>query len=291
MNYQTLYQNQQYEELVKATASLSDLNMVRYHIIALLGLGKNQWVLKVMLAKLAMMKTTLPIFLKIHYEILKTDPSFPEHDDLLDAYQQLPYLNQDVEEWVSKIQILRQKPSHHQVKPLPTLILDAWQQGKEDLLTDLIPQCQAIHVFQLKEAFKSMLASKMSQTIKGLIVIAFIQAKYDEMITIYKGEKAIPFNPLDMVNPFATETYKQYQVKINETMKDPSLRQIAYSLLSTYVLKMIPFEIDGDFYFFEAIKFIAYDYLKVKRPDTDFDESEIALLNKKINHIRNILKT
>ncbi len=291
MDYQTLYQNQEYEELVKATARLSDLNMIRYHIVALLGLGKNQWVLKVMLAKLPLMKKTLPIFLKIHYEILKTNPSFLEHDALLEAYHNLPYIHQDVEEWVSKISILRQKPHQHEVKPLPTLILDAWQQGKEDLLTDLIPQCQAIHVFQLKEAFKSMLASKLSQTIKGLIVIAFITSKYDDTITIYKGEKGIPFNPIDMVNPFTTEAYTQYQTKIDETIKDPSLRHIAYSLLSTYVLKMIPFEIDADYYFFIALKLIAHDYLKVPRPALDFDESEQAMLSKKENHIRNVIKS
>ena len=67
---QTLYEHQDYETLVKRTASLTDLNMIRYHIIGLLGLGANQMVLRVMLAKFAVLQKALSIFIKIHYEIL-----------------------------------------------------------------------------------------------------------------------------------------------------------------------------------------------------------------------------
>ncbi len=76
---QTLYEQQDYETLVKRTASLSDLNMIRYHVIGLLGIGANQMVLRVMLAKFSLIQKALVIFLKIHYEILKNHRQFQEH--------------------------------------------------------------------------------------------------------------------------------------------------------------------------------------------------------------------
>lgn len=288
--YQQLYDNQDYEGLVKATAGLADLNMIRYHIIGLLGLGANQLVLKIMLAKFAIIQKALAVFLKIHYEILKTHREFPEHDLLLDRYETLPYLNQEVEERISQIRILFRKPPHTVVKDVYTLFIEAYQKEDHAMLVDLIPQLKPIHIFQAKETIKALLTRPFPQLAKGLLVLALIDFKYDEVIAITKGEKTLSFNPIDTVNPFADGTFETYQGQINDLIKDPSVRQVAYSLLSTYMIKMIPFEIDPEYYFFKALMLTSYDYLKMKMPLGDEDESELQLIEKKQKHLQQILK-
>lgn len=288
--FQTLYEKQDYATLVKQTAALSDLNMIRYHLIGLLGLGANQMVLTIMLAKFFLIQKALPIFLKIHYEILKIQRTFPEHAKLIAKYQDLPYISQEVEERISQIHILYSKPIHSQVKDVMTLFQEAYDKEDYDLLMDLIPQLKPIHLFSLKQTIKTLLTRPFPQRMKGMLVLALIDAKYDEVIAITKGEKTLSFNPIDTVNPFADGTFETYQETLDGFIKDPSIRHIAYSLLSTYILSMIPFEIDPEYYFFQGLMQLAYAYLKMPIPPFDGDESEQALITKKRQHLEKILK-
>jgi hypothetical protein len=287
---QTLYEQQDYETLVKRTASLSDLNMIRYHVIGLLGIGANQMVLRVMLAKFSIIQKALVIFLKIHYEILKNHRQFQEHALLLEQYERIPYLSQEVEEWVSKLRILFQKPPHTTYKDTLEMFLDAYQQKNMDMLMDLIPQLKPIHLFSAKTQIKTLLTEPFPQRIKGMLVLALIDAKYDETIHITKGEKTLGFNPIDTVNPFQDGTFEHYQKQIDEMVKDPSVRQIGYSVLTTYMLTMIPFEIDPEYYFFKALVEIAYGYLKLNPPPLDETEEERTLIDQKKHHLEMILK-
>jgi hypothetical protein len=92
------------------------------------------------------------------------------------------------------------------------------------------------------------------------------------------------------VNPFLDGTFETYQKQIHGLAKDPSVRQIAYSILTTYMLTMIPFEIDPEYYFFKALIHIAYGYLKMTPPIGDEDEGELALISKKKHHLETVLK-
>ncbi len=290
VNFQTLYDLQDYETLVKRTAALKDLNMIRYHIIGLLGMGANQMVLKILLLKMPIIQKALTVFLKIHYEILKTNRTFPEHTMLLEAYQNLPYLNQEVEDWISQIKILFQKPPHIQIKETTQLFIDAFEKKDMEMLIDLIPQLKPIHLWSLKQTIKDLLTKAYPQRIKGMLVLALIDARYDEVISINKGEKTLSFNPIDTVNPFKDGTFEGYQSQLDGMIKDPSVRQIAYSILSTYMLTMVPFEIDPEYYFFRALTDIAYAYLKLKAPKMDEESSEIALIEEKRRHIEMMIK-
>jgi hypothetical protein len=291
INLQTLYEQQDYETLVKRTAALSDLNMIRYHVIGLLGIGANQMVLRVMLAKFSIIQKALVIFLKIHYEVLTLHREYPEHEDLMAAYDQLPYSSQDVEEWVSKIYILYRKPPHPVVKEIIDLFLEAYEKKDEGLLVDLVTQLKPIHVYQLRATLKDILLGHLNQHLKGLIVLTLIHARFDEVIQMSKGDQTLSFNPIDTSDPFDDGTFDQFKQMIDEGMKDPSIRHISYSILSTYILKMIPFEIDVEFYFIQAIRMLTYEYVRLPVPKLDFSEDDWALIDQKKKHIEEVLKT
>jgi hypothetical protein len=289
--FQSLYEAQDYQALVKATAGLNDLHTIRYHLIGLLGLGANQLVLRVLLAKLHVLKPALTVFLKIHFEVLKLHREYPEHEDLIAAYDQLPYISQDVEEWVSKISILYRKPPHTVVKEIIDLFLEAYEKKDEGLLVDLVTQLKPIHVYQLRATLKDILIGHLNQHLKGLIVITLIHARFDEVIHMSKGDQTLSFNPIDTSDPFDDGTFDQLKQMIDEGMKDPSIRHISYSILSTYILKMIPFEIDVEFYFIQAIRMLTYEYVRLPVPKLDFSEDDWALIDKKKKHIEEVLKT
>jgi hypothetical protein len=290
-NYQTLYDNQEYEMLVKETASLKDLNTIRYHIIGLLGMGAQPLVLRIMLAKLNVLKPVLTMFLKIHLEILKQQRELPEHALLLDAYENLPYLSQETDEWIMKIRQLYLKPTH--IKPMTSveIVIEAEKKTDEAILIDVIPQLKAMDIYQLKTILKSMLLKPYSQHLKGLIVLALIQHRYDEKIDMQKGDQLLSFNPIDTVDPFQDGTFETYKTMLDEHIKDPSVRHIGYSILSTYILKMIPFEIDIEFYFIQAIKFLTAQYLKMPIPKGDLSDDDLNLILKKKLEIEAVLKT
>jgi len=289
--YQTLYQQQDYEGLVKQTASLSDLNTIRYHIIGLLGLGAHQLVLRIILIKLPMIKSVLPMFLKIHAEILKEHRSFQEHLDLMEAYEQLPYLSQETDEGIHTIRRLYLKPPQAKILSLNEMIIEADAARNESLLIDLITQLKAIGVYQLKKQLKDMLLGTYSQHLKGVVVIAFIQHRFDETIDMLKEDKIISFNPIDTINPFENGTFEEYKLLLDEQIKDPSMRNISYSILSTYMLKMIPFAFDIEYYFIQAIRSLTHQYLKLPLVKFDVSEEELALIQKKHQEIESIIKT
>jgi len=289
--YQTLYEQQDYENLVKQTASLKDLNTIRYHVIGLLGLGAHQLVLRIMLMKLPVIKTVLPMFLKIHAEILKEHRSFQEHVDLMEAYEQLPYISQETDEGINTIRRLYFKPPHAKNLSLTQMVVEADTVRDESLLIDLIPQLKAIELYQLKTQLKTMLLSTYSQHLKGVVVIAFITHRYDETIDMAKEDKIISFNPIDSVNPFENGTFEAYKLLLDEQIKDPSLRNISYSILSTYMLKMIPFEFEVEYYFIQAIRSLTHQYLRLPTLKFDVSEEELSLIKKKHEEIESIIKT
>jgi hypothetical protein len=47
------------------------------------------------------------------------------------------------------------------------------------------------------------------------------------------------------------------------------------------MMTMLPFAIDPEFYFFQALVILAHDYLRLPPPEFDGDESEQELIQKK----------
>jgi hypothetical protein len=275
---QSLYEQQDYETLVKRTMALTDLNMIRFHVIGLLGLGAHAMVLKTMIQKFSLIQKALITFLKIHYEIARIDRQLIEHQGLLTKYDELPYISQEIDEKVQDIRRILNKPSQTNQKDTLALFLDAVQVQDLALLADLIPQLKPIHIFQVKQTIFELLRSTIPHHIKGLLVIALIDVKYDDVVTITRGQETYTFNPIDTVNPFMDGTFQAYQKQIDSLVKDPSVRHIAYALLTTYMMTQLPFAIDPEFYFFQALVMLAYDYLKLPGPQFDGDEGELELI-------------
>jgi hypothetical protein len=289
-DFQTLYQQQDFETLVEVTASLRDLNMVRYHVIGLLGLGANAQVLTVLRNKLSLIQPALNVFLKIHREILKQDSQLEAHDELLQAYDTLPYLNQEVEELVDELKRLYRRGDSKKPVDFLVTLKQALEQENEALLFDLIPQIQPIHLYQVREQVKAFLQQDGSQQLKGLLMLMLIDYKFDEVIALKKGKNLLQFNPIDAVNPFLDGTLNEAQEQLSRRVKDPSLLQVAQSLLSSYVLRMVPYEVDIEYYFLTALVSLARDYLQLPSEQEDFSESEKETLAKKRHHLETILK-
>jgi hypothetical protein len=289
-HFLTLYHEQNFEQLVKETAALSNLSMIRYHLIGLLGMGAYAYVLKVMLAKLPMLTKAMPTFLKIHREILKEQRHLPEHETLLDAYDQLPYLNQESDELIHELRRLFARHPSQSSFDLLTTFQRALSNKDEPLLADLIPQVQAIHLYQSREAIKSLLQSDASQHIKGLLMLQLIDFKFDDVIAYKKGTQTLQFNPIDTVNPFLDGTLDEAREQLKTYIKDPSVLNVAQSLLSTYVVHMVPYAIDLEYYFLIALKHIAMEYLRMPSTLDEYSETEQTLIAKKRHHLETILK-
>ncbi len=289
-DYAKLYQNQDFATLVEVTASLHDLNTIRYHLIGLLGLGAHARVLAVMANTLTLLTQSLPTFLKIHREIVKNDRHLEGHERLISAYEDLPYINQESEELIAEIRRLYYRGK--EAKPFDYLatLEKALKEKKEALLLDLIPQMKPIHAYQLRELIKETLRGDASQPVKGFLMLMLIDFKFDEVIALKKGLQLLQFNPIDAVNPFMDGTVENAKEELKKRIKDPSLFQVASSLMSAYVLRMVPYELDFEYYFYTALIQTAQTYLQLPINDDDFSESEKGIIAKKRHHLETILK-
>jgi hypothetical protein len=284
-----LYEKQDFVALAEVTEALDSISAIRFHLIALLGLGEQRQALQVIRLKLQVLKPVLNVFLKIHLEILKLNKDLPEHGLLITAYDELPYLNQEADELIASIRMLYQKPFIQTSADQLKLWIEALKAKDIERIEAFIPQLKPIHIFQARQAIKDFLLLEGFDQTKGMLLLTLVDSRFDEVIGIQKATKLLQFNPIDTPNPFKDGTLKQLKQMLTDVIKDPSLLEISHALMVAYVLRMLPYEVDLDYYGTTAFVDVARTYLKLPVIDHGFSDDERELYEKKKQHFMTIL--
>ena len=293
----TLMDKKQYDLVLKITENSQDSLALFYRLSALLATGKSNEALNLIKSKREILKSNLPLLMKIHIEILCLLSKFDEAYDELKYYAELPYENQETEELLSSLpKYIREeelKQYKRQEVGQEEIAKKLLSKNDNDVLSALdAVREQPIERFILP--IQNILRSYPKQTVRAFALLLFVARKYDKPVTFLSEDGLTEIVPASLEEPFVIPgvgTIDDVSQLLQNTYHDPSLVQTAINALSSEIVYLYPRKIAySKEQLIVIFGYLAKDLLKVKDNDLKkmceqylLNEEEVGL---EINKIR-----
>ena len=293
----TLMDKKQYDLVLKITENSQDSLALFYRLSALLATGQSSEALSLIKSKREILKTNLPLLVKIHIEILCLLGKFDEAYDELKYYQELPYENQETEELLSSLpKYIREeelKQYKHQEVGQEEIRKKLLSKNDNDVLSALdAVREQPIESFILP--IQNVLRSYPKQAVRAFALLLLVARKYDKSVAYLTETGLIEVIPASLEEPFIVPnigTLDDVSQLLQNTYHDPSLVQTAINILSSEIVYLYPRKINySKEQLLVIFAYLAKDLLKVKDNDlkkmceeNQLNEEEIT---QEINKIR-----
>ena len=297
----SLMDKKQYDLVLKITENSQDSLALFYRLSALLATGQSQEGLKLINSKREILKTNLPLLMKIHIELLCLLGKFDEAYDEIKYYQELPYENQETEELLQSLpKYIREeeiKQYKHQEVGQDEIRKKLLSKNDNDVLSALDAlREQPLDSFVLP--LQNVLKSYPKQTVRAFALLLLVAKKYDKEVAHLSENGLINVVPASLEEPFlipAVGTVNDASQLLQDVYHDPSLTQTAINILSSEILYLYPQKLT---YSKEEIivifGYLAKDLLKVRDNDLEVLCQEYGLslkkLQKEINKIKKHLE-
>ncbi|MCR5693038.1 MAG: hypothetical protein K6G74_03590 [Bacilli bacterium] len=273
-NYKTLLEKKEYDLLLSLTEGDLSPAGLSYRASAYLAKGDAKQALNILnahrdeLFKVSPLKTMRSIF-ELRF-ILK---EFEEAYDDLEYFENLPYVSQEVEEYLHALpKMIRteERNSHLSEKFTEEEIIEKLSEKSDDY--EIISTLNMIGPLKVKDYIPSLVAlvgSQKSSIVRTYALMYLISARYDKEITFIKNGQFFKLIPSSTIPPFTGKAFEDFRVKLDEEINDPSVSNIAKKLLNDYIFELfpeeVPLETEGALYFV-AFSALAHEYLS-----SDFD--------------------
>ena len=273
----------EYDLVLKITKNSIDSNSLFYRISALLAKGDAEAALNTIEINQKTLEADLFVLAKIHIEILCLMNRFDDARDALKHYEELPYMNQEVEE------LLRSLPEYIRLEEKRALKgnnIDNDGVYKLLLSKDNNEVLMGLDLLKDKEINNFLLPiSKIlidfpAQSIRSFALLTLIKKNVNHQFKFKSIDQIIVVNPSELTPPFVGEEFNTFIKKIDHYTNNPVLNRNATQLLSTYILYIYPSVITySDDLVLAAIFYIAEQYLGNK----DIDSIELYAKKKLVD--------
>ncbi len=268
-----LYENKNFDLLIKLVGDSSDPKERFLVLSALVIQGKRKEALDEIDKYQAILETSHPFrLMKMHFELLLSEKLFDEARIKLRHYENLPYISQEVEEFLRDMKVRIEDESH--AKKGSTLIpLD---EVYETLETGTNQNEIAQAIFSLKNYNINLLIDSLRIFLKRkdvhpnfrtYVLIYLVDQKYDSEIDFLLNEKILRVNPSKIEPPFMHQDFNKVCRQITLFANgDTSITETALHLFNCYILDTYPSDIyrDGIIELAQAFVYIALTYLNQK---------------------------
>lgn len=268
-----LYEQKNFDLLIKLVGSSHDPKERFLVLSALVQLGKRKESLDEIDRYQSILETSHPFqLMKMHFELLLSEKLYDEARIKLRHYENLPYISQEVEEFLRDMKV-RIEDEAHQKKGSNLIPLD---EVFETLETGTSQTDIAQTVFQLKNYNINLLIdslriflkrSDVHPNFRTYVLIYLVDQKYDSEIEILVRGKMMVVNPSKIVPPFMHEDFNEVCRQITLFSDgDTSITETALHLFNCYILDTYPLDIyeDGIIELAQAFVYIAMGYLQQK---------------------------
>ena len=189
--------------------------------------------------------------IKLHIELLLSLELFDEASIAYKKYLELPYMSQEVEEY------LKQKPSlieerkdvnknkTYTIDEIDEILTTHYDQGK---IMDVLFSLDNYNILKLLTPIEIFLLRKdVHPSLRTYALISLVSNNISSPVQILKDGKKITVVPNKLKPPFCDDNFKKVIKYIeSELYKDPSVQQIAFQLLNNYVLDCYPDDVLND---------------------------------------------
>ena len=279
-----LYEQKNFDLLIKLVGSSFDPKERFLVLSALVQLGKRKEALDEIDKYQAILETSHPFqLMKMHFELLLSEKLFDEARIKLRHYENLPYISQEVEEFLRDMKVRIEDEAH--AKKGSTLIpLD---EVFETLETGTNQAEIAQTVFNLKNYNINLLIdclriflkrSDVHPNFRTYVLIYLVDQKLDCEIEVLIQGKIVVVNPAKITPPFMHQDFNEVCRQITIfAEQDTSITETALHLFNCYILDTYPEDIyqDGIIELAQAFVYIAMGYLQQKPSFTSSLASKI----------------
>ncbi len=218
--------------------------------------------------------------IKLHIELLLSLELFDEASIAYKKYLELPYISQEVEEYLKEIPSLIEerkdvnKNKTYTIDEIDEILTSHYDQGK---IMDVLFSLDNYNILKLLTPIEIFLLRKdVHPNLRTYALISLVSNNISSPVQILKDGNKITVVPNKLKPPFCDDNFKKVIKYIeSELYKDPSVQQIAFQLLNNYVLDCYPDDVLNDVDLNEfclALTSLAKDYLSIANDDVTNDQ-------------------
>ena len=213
--------------------------------------------------------------IKLHIELLLSLELFDEASLAYKKYLELPYISQEVEEYLKEIPSLIEerkdvnKNKTYTIDEIDEILTSHYDQGK---IMDVLFSLDDYNILKLLTPIEIFLLRKdVHPSLRTYALISLVSNNISTPVQILKDGNKITVVPNKLKPPFCDDNFRKVIKYIeSELYKDPSIQQIAFQLLNNYVLDCYPDDVLNDVDLNEfclALTSLAKDYLSIANDD------------------------
>lgn len=225
--------------------------------------------------------------IKLHIELLLSLELFDEASIAYKKYLELPYISQEVEEYLKEIPSLIEerkdvnKNKTYTIDEIDEILTSHYDQGK---IMDVLFSLDNYNILKLLTPIEIFLLRKdVHPSLRTYALISLVSNNISSPVQILKDGKKITVVPNKLKPPFCDDNFRKVIKYIeSELYKDPSVQQIAFQLLNNYVLDCYPDDVLNDVDLNEfclALTSLAKDYLSIANDDVTNDQLKQKIKN------------
>lgn len=244
----SLFDKKQYSLIIEITKdSIDDVSMF-YRLSALVALAKYQEALMLIENNREIYEKSLLALMRIHFEILAELKLFDKAYDEVKHYQDLSYVSQEVEEYLSSLPTIVRNAERH-----VSATMDLSQSKIESVLSSSKDDYEILMILDylknqkltpyLSLLIKLMSGGKHHPYVATFALLLLVDNKYDKKVTIKKLDQSFEVIPSKLIPPYTGEKYNRFTLEMGNVIKDPSLASCAINLFNEYIILSYPQEV------------------------------------------------
>lgn len=283
-NLESLFNKKEYELVISLTEQSKDPKELLMRISCFTILGKTDKALDEIEKNQAIIETKFQYrLMKLHFELLLSKGLFDEARIALKHYENLPYVSQEVEEFMREMGPRIEEESHPKGKKIFELdqIYDILEKSTDNgeisqVLFSLKNYNLNIYIDSLKIF---MTREDVNPNFRTYALILLVDQKYDGEIEFLSMNGSIKVNPVKLTPPFMSNEFNEVCKAITELSKNNvSLCETGLHLFNCFIIDTYPSNIfdRGTDLLARAIIVIAKQYLGEKEVDEDAEVIEYS---------------
>lgn len=251
-NLDSLFDKKEYQLILDLTKDSQDPKELLMRVGCLIILGKTDEALDEIEKNQSIIETKYQLrLMKLHFELLFSKDLLDEAYLALKHYQDLPYVSQEVEEFMQEVDY---KINHPQTKFAARLIdiddiFDILEKGTDQAqISKCLYSLKTYNINIYIDSLKIfLLREDVHPNFRMFGLFLLIDHNYDAEIKMFDGEKVITVNPAKLVPPFTGKEFEETRAKIDEKSdKNVSIKEAAFGLLNCYIMDSYPRDIYKD---------------------------------------------
>lgn len=284
-NLDTLFNKKQYDLVVKLTELSADPKERFLRISCLVSLNKIDQALDEIEKYQNIIEAKYPYqLMKLHFELLLSKGLYDEARLALTHYENLPYVSQEVEEFMKDMKTRIEDEAHPKAKktiPMDEIYDVLEKETNQGIISQVIFSLKDYNINGYIDSLKIfILREDVHPNFRTYALILLVDNKYDEDIEFLSLNGVITVNPSQLEPPFMSssfnETCKQITIKCeqNVTLIETALHLFNCFIIDTYPINIYDKSVAD---LSDSFIYIAKRYLNIDV--SSYDENIVKIAN------------